>query len=235
MRESSPRVILSARSRRLFARHPAESSGAPRRRRAMNALPPELAEAVGAVDPWALLASFLSDSPYPLQVCAPDGRSLFVNDAFLRHFGTAPPPGYNLMDDAALVRAGHAERARAAFEGQSVELPPLWYDPAEAGRAPAPDGGSLYLRLRAFAVCDAGGAVVLVVIQYEDLTAQRRAREERERLLAERDAVLRQSPIGIILCDLEGRFHLVNEAAARIWGGAPAVAARADWALYRIV
>ena len=199
----------------------------------MNEIPPSLAAAVGRLDPWVLLSALVADNRYPLQVFAPDGRSLYVNDAFRRSFGAESPAGYSVLDDAALASAGLTAQLRRAFAGERVELPPIWHDSAGGGAVAGQDDPPRYLRLRALPICDTDGAVVLVIVQFEDLTEQHRTREERERLLAERDAVLRQSPAGIIICGPDGRFRLVNEAAVRIWGGRPAESAPLDWSAYR--
>ena len=199
----------------------------------MNAPSPELEAAIRSVDPWALLTSLLADSPYPLQVYAPAGRSLYANDAFLRVFGSAPPPEYNVLEDAVLARTGLLEQMRRAFGGEAVELPPVWYNPAENGQVPVPDGRPVYLRLRAYPLRGGDGAVALVVFQFEDLTTQQTTLEEKERLLAERDAVLSQSPHGIIIVDANGRVVLFNDAARRIWSGAPQTESIAMWDQFR--
>ena len=199
----------------------------------MNLLNSDLAAAVQAVDPWALLTSFLADSPYPLQVYSPAGRSLFVNDAFLQIFTSAPPPEYNVLQDAVLARHGLLDELRRAFQGEAVELRPIWYNPADNGQVPVPGGRPLFLRLRAFPLRDAAGAVALIIFQFEDLTAQQSVLEEKERLLAERNAVLEQSPHGIIIADPAGRLVLFNPAAVRIWAGSAPASSIEEWSSYR--
>ena len=58
---------------------------------------------------------------------------------------------------------------------------------------------------------------------------------ERLRLFASRDrglvdAVLTQSPYGIIVCDVAGRLMLHNKAAESIWAGSATADAVAEWA-----
>jgi PAS domain S-box-containing protein len=101
------------------------------------------------------------------------------------------------------------ESYRSARErGQPVAFeayfPPLkaWY---RVSAYPSPDGLSVY---------------------FQDITAQRRAAEDRERLVAERDAererlktVLEQSPMGIIIAEApSGRMLLLNRQANEIFG-----------------
>jgi PAS domain S-box-containing protein len=47
------------------------------------------------------------------------------------------------------------------------------------------------------------------------------------------DAVLRQSPHGILICDAPGKLILQNEAAERIWAGSANAESVADWTKYR--
>lgn len=61
---------------------------------------------------------------------------------------------------------------------------------------------------------------------------------ERLQVLASRDrgllaTLLHHSPHGVIVCDAQGRFTLLNRAAERIWGGSVSAAEVADWARYR--
>ena len=72
-----------------------------------------------------------------------------------------------------------------------------------------------------------------------ELQLERLTREvERLTVLAQRErglieAVLRHSPIGIILSDAEGRLVLHNEAAEKIWAGSATTANVRDWANYK--
>jgi PAS domain S-box-containing protein len=70
-----------------------------------------------------------------------------------------------------------------------------------------------------------------------ELQALRRE-NERLQLRAARDrsilqAVLEQSPHGVIMCDAEGRLVLQNEAAERIWAGSASAESVAEWGQYR--
>ncbi|GAC1359709.1 MAG: hypothetical protein NVSMB47_12480 [Polyangiales bacterium] len=47
------------------------------------------------------------------------------------------------------------------------------------------------------------------------------------------DAVLRQSPHGVLVCDAAGRLVLHNRAAERIWAGSATTASIGDWGRYR--
>ena len=108
----------------------------------------------------------------------------------------------------ALGTAFEASYREARERGQPVAFeeyfPPLeaWF---RVSAYPSPDGLSVY---------------------FQDITAQRRAAEERERLVAERDAererlgtVLEQSPVGIIIAEApSGRMLLLNRQANEIFG-----------------
>ncbi len=174
------------------------------------------------VSPLALLTSLVAESPYPLQLYSPQGHSLYINPAFRRSFDNVPPADYNVLQDAVLAASGLDREIRRAFAGAAVELPAFWYDPRQNGFVPVSTGNRVFVRLRAFPLRDGSGEIALVVFQFEDLTALQSALEEKDRLLAERDAVLQQSQLGILIADADGRIVLENPASVRILGEIPA-------------
>src|SRR5262249_16773234 len=82
-------------------------------------------------DARALLEALFEHSPLAYQVFRADGRSLFVNQAFMDLFKVAPPPEYNVLEDDVLERQGFLALVRRAFAGETVRVPPIWYDPRE--------------------------------------------------------------------------------------------------------
>src|SRR6476620_10167732 len=82
-------------------------------------------------DPIALLEGFFAFVPVGLQIYRADGRMLLVNRAFVEMFGSAPPPEYNLLNDDIAKRNGMLDLVHRAFAGETIKLPPFWYDPRE--------------------------------------------------------------------------------------------------------
>src|SRR5438105_11546877 len=85
----------------------------------------------GVGDPLALLEGLFAVAPFGLQIYDAKGHSLAVNQAFLDLFGSAPPPGYNVLADDIAERQGFLPLIRDAFGGRTVRIPVTWYDPRE--------------------------------------------------------------------------------------------------------
>jgi two-component system cell cycle sensor histidine kinase/response regulator CckA len=79
-------------------------------------------------DAQRLMLDLFETAPVPLQVFDARGHSVVVNQKFLRTFGRSPPPEYCLLEDPILERQGILPLIRRAFAGETLELPPSWYD-----------------------------------------------------------------------------------------------------------
>jgi len=77
---------------------------------------------------WRLFAA----SPVSLQLFTPDGTCVAANGAWERLWGTpaASAVGYNVLQDERLSRTGLLPEIKSAFEGATVTLPRMFYDPA---------------------------------------------------------------------------------------------------------
>jgi len=134
-------------------------------------------------DPSSVLTSLFAFSPIPIQVYQPDGSCLLVNDAFCQLFGAAPPPGYNVFEDDAVARAGVLDILRRAFGGESVRVPPVWYDPREL-RHPTVEGGRrVAVEAHCVPILAGEGAVAFVLILFHDRTDEMLAKEQLDELL----------------------------------------------------
>src|SRR5450432_412410 len=82
-------------------------------------------------DPRTLLAGLFENSPVAFQVYRADGQCLLVNQAFRELFQSEPPPEYNIFNDDIAARNGQQGLIRRAFAGETISVPPFWYDPRE--------------------------------------------------------------------------------------------------------
>jgi PAS domain S-box-containing protein len=181
-----------------------------------------------SIDPWAFVSAVLANSPHPLQVCDGVGTSVYVNEAYRRTFRHSPGRGWNVLRDPGPLPDESVALLRHAFAGEAVTIPACW------SRSDDGDGpGTVYAGLQAYPLRNTDRSVALVVLQFEDCTRQQISLDEQNRLLAERDAVLEQSPQGIVICDINGRYRLFNRAASRLWGGSREVRSMADWTEFR--
>jgi PAS domain S-box-containing protein len=120
-----------------------------------------------------LLQAVFEHSPISLQVFAPDGRILRANRAWetLWDVDRSALTGYNVLHDEQLARRGVLERVRAAFEGETVVLPPIRYDPEESDHR----GRARWLAATFVPVREGNGNVREVVLALEDQTERRRS------------------------------------------------------------
>src|SRR3954471_3896641 len=168
--------------------------------------------AIGSVaEPLALLEGLFAVAPFGLQVYDAQGRSLAVNQAFLDLFGSAPPPGYNVLTDDIAERQGFLPLIRSAFAGQTVRIPVTWYDPRELRSVRVEQGNRVAIDTTMFPVHDRGGGVTHVAVLFKDVTSEQTAREDTERerdLLRSREeesartARFREQFIGVLGHDL---------------------------------
>lgn len=71
-----------------------------------------------------LSAKAIECLPYPIHVYAPDGTSVFVNEAMLIEYHASDPyivvGRYNVFSDPAVIASGQLRELRRAFEGETV-------------------------------------------------------------------------------------------------------------------
>jgi len=157
-------------------------------------------------DPVALLERIFAYSPLGLQIYSADGHSLVVNQAFLDLFGCEPPPDYHVFTDDILAAAGMLERIRAAFAGETVTLPPIWYDPRELKQTKACEGRRVAVEATMFPLLDARGAVSHVVSVFKDVTAAALSAERAEKLERRYRTLTETTAQVVWVADRAGRF-----------------------------
>jgi signal transduction histidine kinase len=165
-------------------------------------------------NPRALLDGLFEHSPVAFQIYRADGHCLRVNPAFVELFGSAPPPEYNVLRDDLLEQQGFLDLVRRAFAGETVQVPPHWYDPRQLRQVRVQEGRRVGVQVTLFPLLDAKGVVQHIALCFKDVTSQlqrqedvatleattgalrlseneaRRANEHLERLVQERTAEL---------------------------------------------
>lgn len=130
-------------------------------------------------------------SPLAIQVFAPDGRTLRVNQAWEKLWGIpfAALAGYQVFEDEQLVAAGVLPILQRAFAGERVEVPLIEYDKARSPVVPGASG-TCWIRVFAYPLQGPEGQVREVVMIQEDVS-ERIMAEERIRSLAYYDPLTR--------------------------------------------
>jgi PAS domain S-box-containing protein len=122
--------------------------------------------------------TLFAEAPFSMQLLARDGRTLRVNRAWEALWQVSDGDGvkewvlggeYNVLTDPQLAAKGVTPHLRRAFEqGEMVEIPATFYDPAELGRP----GRARWVAATAHPVRDEAGAVREVMLIHRDVTEQ---------------------------------------------------------------
>jgi PAS domain S-box-containing protein len=148
-----------------------------------------------------------------IKACNPQAeRSLGMNLQQLRRL---PPAALwaqtqNLRGDGSAMPLDELPLSRTLRTGQSCQGVLMGVTP--------PGGSRRWLMANAEPVFEAhGGAMSAVVTSFSDITD----RHEAEQQLRKLSMAVEQSPVGIVICNTEGRIEFVNEAILRISGFTP--------------
>ncbi|MGH8103833.1 MAG: PAS domain S-box protein, partial [bacterium] len=137
----------------------------------------------------AYIEALLTLSPFPVEVYSPDGKWERGNAARQRLLGPPPTSDYRLADDPFWLTKGVREVVLRAFQGETVQIGPYWYEPPVPG---APDGGHgrrpserVSLLTTFIAVPDISGKVQHVVAVHENVTSTARVEEALQAIQAQ--------------------------------------------------
>src|SRR3954471_14105299 len=159
--------------------------------------------------------ALFEQSPFSMQLLALDGRTLRVNRAWEELWVAPGADGlkdyvlreYNVLTDPQLERAGITAQLRRAFEGDSVILPDVLYDPAALGQP----GHARWVRGYAYPIRDGAGRVREVMLMHEDVS-DRVAALEALRSSELRLKQLANTPLQLAwMADPQGNIHWYND------------------------
>jgi PAS domain S-box-containing protein len=142
----------------------------------------------GVDDVRALLEGLFLHAPVAFQVYRADGHSLLVNPAFRKMFGSEPPPEYNVFEDTILEKQGFLDLIRRAFQGETITVPPHWYDPRELEQIEVKEARRVAIQVTLFPLFDRKRVVRHVAMCAKDVTSEMELGEREERLRQAFDA-----------------------------------------------
>ena len=127
--------------------------------------------------------SIIEQSPLSVQILSPDGRTLRVNRAWEKLWGTTfdelDAVGYNLLEDQQLVEKGIMPYIKRGFAGEATLTPPIMYDPDETSPGvTAYEDSRRWVRAFIYPVKDEAGNIREITLIHEDITERKRAEEE---------------------------------------------------------
>jgi PAS domain S-box-containing protein len=165
--------------------------------------------------------AIFDQSPLSIQIVSNAGKTILINSSFKRLWDISDEfaeefilKEYNILEDPNLEKAGQLDVIKKAFRGESVEVPEFFYDPAAQGHP----GRARWASGIVYPLKDPNGEVREVVIIHKDTTNEHVAVEEREKLLLQLQAIVRQMPAGIMVANHEGEILLYNEQMTKVIG-----------------
>lgn len=128
--------------------------------------------------------SLVEQSPFSIQVLSPSGRTVQVNPAWEKLWGMKAGmlEKYNILEDQQLIDKQVMPQIRMGFAGESVEIPPIVYNPAENAVVSGPVRDR-WVRSYVYPIKDHSNKIQDVILMHEDVTERKRV-EDAIRLIA---------------------------------------------------
>lgn len=167
----------------------------------------------------ARFKAVFEQSPLSIQILDKNGKSLLVNSAFQKLWDISDEfvrdfilKDYNILQDEVLIKSGEIDIIRRAFKGETVHFKDIFYDPARIGMP----GRKRWTAGTIYPLNDSNDNVNEVVIIHQDTTDQHSYIEEREKLIAQMEGIIKQMPAGLMLSNRKGEILLQNELMKNI-------------------
>jgi len=160
--------------------------------------------------------TLIEQSPMSIQIFTPNGFCIGANKSWEELWGISREAleGYNILQDRQIIDKGLMPYVERAFDGESVTIPPILYDPAEFNN----DGGPRWVRSFLYAVKNDAGQIREVVLKLEDVTEWIEAEDALFATNQTLTALVDASPLAIAVLDPSGIVKLWNRAAEQIFG-----------------
>lgn len=154
----------------------------------------------------------------PFQVFDREGRSIMVNEAFVKMFGQEPPMNYSLLKDPLAESNGATMGFHEALNGNVVSVPAIWFDAPTATKVQVGPSRRLGLDCTAFPIMDSKGEVSHTGFMYRDVTQELLTSEKLAMSESRVDRLMDSDLLGLFRIDLEGRLRDANSAFLEISG-----------------
>ncbi|MGH9630526.1 MAG: PAS domain S-box protein, partial [Bryobacteraceae bacterium] len=189
------------------------------------------------------LQTIIEESPFGVQIFAPDGSCLRANRAWEELWSASRDnlSAFNIRQDPQFMTQDLLPYIERAFSGEVTVCPASYYDPAQAGRPgrprwissvffPGPSNEVVLVIQDVSGQKEAEAALrdahqraeKLVEERTEELKKQLQIRREVERAVQHEHAFLQavvdNAHVGIIAADAEGRVTILNDAARTFYG-----------------
>jgi PAS domain S-box-containing protein len=156
------------------------------------------------------LQNIIDYNPMSIQIMDTEGFTLKVNQAFIKLFGSKPPPDYSMLSDIQLKEKGFAELLERIMNGEVVQFPDMVFNPHDS-IPELPDCLS-WIKAIGFSLADGNGKPEKIVLMHENITERKQAEEKviNERIMLR--SLIDNLPDPIYVLDKEGRKVIANIA-----------------------
>ena len=144
-------------------------------------------------DPVSFLVNLFAHSPVGFAVWTADGYGLLTNQAFMDIFASEPPPEYNVLQDDLLEKSGLLDLFKRAFKGETVHVPPFWYDPRDLKLIKVSEGKRVAVSMTIFPLFKSSGEIEYVAATYKNETEILTLNANLEQLVHERTITIERS------------------------------------------
>ncbi|MBN2519899.1 MAG: PAS domain S-box protein [Bacteroidales bacterium] len=162
--------------------------------------------------------SIMEQSSFSMQIFAPDGSLLYINEAGRKLWGinsdSSNSFNYNMLNDLQLKALGLMQLVKQAFIGERVRLPAVEYDLAKS------IGQGLFKTVQSdfYPVRKTDGSLRSIIVIHQDISERVKA----ERALRASEQKFRETtfllPQTVYESDLNGKLTFINKAGTTMFG-----------------
>jgi PAS domain S-box-containing protein len=175
------------------------------------------------------LHDIIDNNPMSIQIMDIDGFTLKVNQAFIKLFGSVPPPDYSMLSDIQLKEKGFAVLLESIMKGEVVQFPDMIFNPHDS--IPELPDCLTWIKAIGFSLADSNGKPEKIVLMHENITERKLAEEKLGQSSAFNESLLRTIPFGMDIVDEEGNVLFISENFKRLFG--EDCIGKKCWNLYR--
>lgn len=164
--------------------------------------------------------TLVEQSPFSTQIFDPEGNTKIVNTAFCKLWNVSASDlgiilmHYNILNDEQLEAVGLMAYIKKGFAGEFTQIPAIYYDPQKTSMVSGTTLVPKWVKGYIWPVLDDEGKVRQVVLMHEDITERKHSEEEVHKL----SHAIQQSPVAVVITNLEGDIEYANPKASELSG-----------------
>ncbi len=161
------------------------------------------------------LRQVLQQMPYPVEVCAPDGTAVLVNQAFLDMLGIPSADlivgQYNVFRDPVIEKLGLQDAVARVYQGDMVFLPEVVMANENVAQAyqSAKRAGRTIHAITMFPVLGRAGEIIQIVTIWQDITKRKQAEQGIRQRTAQLESLRTVSLELTAQLDLDALLHSI--------------------------